>query len=82
VLLSLGPWPGAELRLMPARSTWEGLGDGHGRLNARRVEVRATGRGTAGGRPRSAELWLPAPDGLPGGLPKGLTDFPEIEAAG
>ncbi len=79
VLLSLGPWPGAEVRLMPARSTWEGLENGHGRLHARRMEVRATGRGTAGGRPRIAELWLPAADGTPGAVPEA---FDEIEAVG
>ena len=63
VLLSLGPWPGAEVRLAPVRTHWEGLGDGYGRLSARRMQVRATGRGTAGGRPRTAELWLPAAEG-------------------
>ena len=63
VLLSLGPWPGAEVRLVPVGSNWEGLGDGSGRLTVRRVQVRATGRGTAGGRPRTAELWLPGRDG-------------------
>ncbi|HUR74547.1 MAG TPA: hypothetical protein VMZ00_09730 [Sporichthya sp.] len=65
VLLSMGPWPGAEVHLAPVRSSWEGLGAGHGRLSARRVRVQATGRGTAGGRPRTAELWLPAADGVP-----------------
>lgn len=63
VLLSLGPWPGAEVRLVPVRSRWEGLGDGYGRLSARRMQIQAAGRGTAGGRPRTAELWLPAAEG-------------------
>lgn len=63
VLVSLGAWPGAQVRLAPVRSDWEGLGAGHGRLSSRRMLVRATGRGAAGGRPRNAELWLPAPDG-------------------
>lgn len=65
VLVSLGTWPGAELRLAPVRSDWVGLGAGHGRLSSRRVLVQATGRGAAGGRPRSVELWLPAADGVP-----------------
>jgi hypothetical protein len=60
VLLSLGSWPGAEVRLSATSSVWEGLGAGHGRLRARRVVVRAGGRGAAGGRPRAVELWLPA----------------------
>ncbi len=60
VLLSLGSWPGAEVQLSATSSAWEGLGAGHGRLRARRVVVRAGGRGAAGGRPRAVELWLPA----------------------
>lgn len=60
VLLSLGSWPGAEVRLSATSSAWEGLGAGHGRLRARRVVVRAGGRGAAGGRARAVELWLPA----------------------
>jgi hypothetical protein len=79
VLVSLGPWPGAEVRLAPVRSRWEGLGDGHGRLSARRVLVQATGRGTAGGRPRSAELWLPAADGT---AADAEVFIPPVEAVG
>lgn len=75
VLLSLGTWPGADLRLSVTASAWEGLGDGHGRLRARRVAVSAGGRGSAGGRPRSVELWLPSADAplapVPGGSLRG-----------
>jgi hypothetical protein len=39
VLLVHGPWEGAELRLRLDASTWHGLGDGHGHLRCRRVEV-------------------------------------------
>lgn len=83
VLVSLGPWPGAEVRLAPVRSRWEGLGDGHGRLSARRLQVRATGRGTAGGRPRTTELWLPAAEGTAVDLAgtAGTFEAP-VEAAG
>jgi hypothetical protein len=35
---------------------------GHGRLRARRVEVTVAGRRGAV-RPRTAELWLPGPEG-------------------
>ncbi|GAA0633476.1 hypothetical protein GCM10009547_41790 [Sporichthya brevicatena] len=80
VLVSLGPWPGAQVRLTPVHSRWEGLGNGHGRLSARRLLVSAAGRGTAGGRPRSAELWLPAADGAPAALEAAFA--PPVEVAG
>jgi hypothetical protein len=60
VLVSAGPWPGADLRLTPVEGSWEGLGDGHGRLRTRRLLVQASGRAAAGGRPRSVELRLEA----------------------
>jgi hypothetical protein len=53
VLVPLGGWSAAP-------DLW--LGQGHGRLEARRVEVVAGGRGAAA-RERRAALWLPAPDG-------------------
>jgi hypothetical protein len=63
VLVPLGPWSEpADLRLSVAASSWRGLGQGHGRLLARRVEVVAGGRGAAT-RERRVTLWLPAPDG-------------------
>jgi hypothetical protein len=63
VLVPLGAWPApADLRLAVTASAWEGLGQGHGRLQARRVEVVATGRGAAT-RDRHAHLWLPSTDG-------------------
>lgn len=61
-LLVVGPWEGAQLRLWVASSLWTGVGHGHGHLQGRRAEVVATGRG-ADGRPRTAWLWLPGPDG-------------------
>jgi hypothetical protein len=61
-LVVVGGWDGAVLRLQVTASLWTGLGDGHGHLQGRRVQVVADGRG-AGQRPRSAWLWLPAPDG-------------------
>jgi hypothetical protein len=60
VLVSAGPWPGADLRLRPVEGSWEGLGNGHGRLRTRRLLVQASGRAAAGGRPRSVELRLEA----------------------
>jgi hypothetical protein len=63
VLVPLGGWSAApDLWLAVTASAWQGLGQGHGRLEARRVEVVAGGRGAAA-RERRATLWLPAPDG-------------------
>ena len=59
-LLVQGPWPGCEARLELAEQQWLGPEAGHGRLTARRVQVRVR-RGSA--PPRTASLWLPAPDG-------------------
>ena len=64
VVVALGDWPGADVRLTQTRCRWEGLGAGHGHLRARRVEVQATGRGAAA-RPRTSTLWLPGPSGRP-----------------
>ncbi|MBW3575462.1 MAG: hypothetical protein KY450_11435 [Actinobacteria bacterium] len=59
-----GGWPQpADVRLVVRSSAWAGLaGDGAGRLEARRAEVGATGRGAAT-RERRVALWLPGPDG-------------------
>lgn len=56
-------WPeGADVALTVVDATWEGLGEGHGHLRARRVTVEGGGRRDAS-RPRRAELWLPSADG-------------------
>lgn len=62
VLMVVGAWEGAWIRLRVASSVWTGVGAGHGHLRGRRAEVVAEGRG-AGGRPRVARLWLPGPEG-------------------
>jgi len=57
------PWPlPADHRLTVAASSWVGIGDGAGRLEARRVAVVAGGRGAASQK-RRAWLWLPHRDG-------------------
>ena len=61
VLVSAGPWPGADLELTQEAATWSGLGDGHGRLTTREVRVSVRGRGAAT-RPAEASLCLPATD--------------------
>ncbi|MFE2729131.1 hypothetical protein [Kitasatospora sp. NPDC059327] len=58
ILITPGPWPGAQLRLEVTARWWSGLGEGHGQLTGRRARVTVSGRGSAA-RPRAAELWLP-----------------------
>jgi hypothetical protein len=71
VLVPLGAWSEVpDLHLAVASSVWRGLGQGHGRLEARWVEVVAGGRGAAA-RERRARLWLPAPDGTVAPVPAG-----------
>jgi hypothetical protein len=48
--------------LVSAASPWRGLGQGHGYLQARSVEVASSGRGAAS-RERRVRLWLPGADG-------------------
>lgn len=56
-------WPvGADVALTVTDASWEGVGEGHGHLRARRVTVEAGGRRDAA-RPRRRDLWLPGPDG-------------------
>jgi len=66
VLISYGMrWPGADLEIDLHQDSrqWQGLcGGGHGRLWARRVHLRASGRGEAH-QPRRATVLLPGPDG-------------------
>jgi hypothetical protein len=63
VLVPLGAWSEpADLRLAVTASAWHGLGQGHGRLQARQVEVLVAGRGAAS-RERRVLLWLPSFDG-------------------
>jgi hypothetical protein len=57
-LVCLGAWPRADATLRVTRSTWLGLGQGHGHLVARQVEVVVR----TGASPRTVSLWLPAPD--------------------
>ena len=62
VLLVVGDWPGAQVRLRVLTQGWTGLGDGHGRLRACCAQVTADGRGEAA-VPRTRWLWLPGEDG-------------------
>lgn len=64
VLVSTSPWPGAHVALTAEVSRWEGLGRGEGRLRARRLTVRGSGRGAAA-RGWSTEVVVPPPAGAP-----------------
>lgn len=52
-------WPRAEVRLTTRSPAWNGVGEGHGHLRARRLLVEAH-RGSA--PPRRGALWFPAED--------------------
>ncbi|MEO0494727.1 MAG: hypothetical protein AAF081_15070 [Actinomycetota bacterium] len=69
VLIHIGNrWPvGADVQLDIAAGEWEGLGDGHGVLRSRRLDIAGGGRGSAS-RPRRLELLVPGPDGSIGAL--------------
>jgi hypothetical protein len=86
VLVPLGPWSEpADLRLDVTASAWHGLGQGHGTLRARQVEVAVTGRGPAA-RERRVLLWLPGSDGAiaaagsPGDVDGGSPGVPLADA--
>lgn len=55
-----GRWPeGPDVRLQPVAATWTGIGDGHGALASRQLDVVAGGRGAAA-RQRRVRVALPA----------------------
>lgn len=62
VLLVAGEWEGAMVHLSVTAQQWHGLGDGHGYLQTREVQVQAMGRGAAA-RPRTTSVWLPGAGG-------------------
>jgi hypothetical protein len=56
VLVPLGPWEGADMRLEVVSARWHGLGQGDGHLQGCRMEVASTGR-RAAARERRAVVW-------------------------
>lgn len=62
VLIVTGSWDGVPLRMRITQQRWDGIGAGHGRLQARLAEVITDGRGAAA-QPRHKWLWLPGQDG-------------------
>jgi hypothetical protein len=57
VLVPLGPWDGADVRLEVASARWHGVGQGDGHLQGCRMEVVATGR-RAAAREKRGVVWL------------------------
>ena len=83
VLLQVGDhaWPeGADVSLAVTAARWEGLGDGAGHVQRRRVSVTGGGRRGAA-RPRSVEVWLPGPDGAVEAVVDEPLPFPSATAA-
>lgn len=78
VLLTAG-WevPGFDpsVRLEVVATHWEGMGEGHGHLSARRVEVVRTGRAAAA-QPLQRALWLPTADGQVRAVERNATVLP------
>jgi hypothetical protein len=62
VVVAIGQWPDSDIRLEGGASSWSGIGDGHGHLAARTLDVVVTGR-RAAARPTRATLWLPDVEG-------------------
>jgi len=50
-------WPAVEVTLSAQHGQWTGIGEGYGRLTARKLIVSATGKGRSA-RMRTGELWL------------------------
>jgi hypothetical protein len=80
VLLVVGDWPGAQVRLRVLTQGWTGLGDGHGRLRACCAQVTADGRGEAAAA-RTRWLWLPAEDGRVAAADPADIPVPDVPAA-
>jgi hypothetical protein len=69
VVLGAREWPeGADVQLTVEAGEWQGVGAGHGHLQARRLEVLSSGR-RAAARSVRVGLWLPAPLGPAPGTP-------------
>jgi hypothetical protein len=64
VILTAGPWPGADLELSAEDSTWSGLDHGAGYLAGQRLRLTVSGRGTAT-RPRTGHIALHPPTPTP-----------------
>lgn len=62
VLVAIGGWPQSDLTIHGTSAKWHGIGDGHGHLRTRTLEVTVNGRGSAS-RPVRSTLLLPDDDG-------------------
>ena len=69
----VAPMSGVDVDLITTGASWIGIGEGHGRLTARRVTIRAGGRRLP--RPVTIECWLPGPDGRVDVVQTGTVDL-------
>jgi hypothetical protein len=85
VLIVVGAgWPeSVDLELHVTAGSWVGLDAGHGHLQARQIDVAASGRGAAA-RPRRVRVWLPDAHGAMAAAPPlaAPTDGATVERAG
>lgn len=68
-----GSCSGADIEISTSDDEWYGIGAGHGRLMARRVTVRSSGRRVP--RPVTVDCWLPGPDGRVDVVQTGRSDI-------
>jgi hypothetical protein len=67
----------SDVDITTTEHAWVGIGHGHGRLTARRVTIRSSGRRVP--RPVTVECWLPGPDGRIDVVQTGRSDFADHE---
>jgi hypothetical protein len=64
VILTTGPWPGADLELSVHDTTWSGLDHGAGYLTGQHLNLTVSGRGAAT-RPRTGQITPHQPTAAP-----------------
>ncbi|SNQ46964.1 conserved hypothetical protein [Frankia canadensis] len=66
VLVAVGGWEGADLRVVAVERRWDGVGPGHGRVRTGNLLVEVSGRGAAR---RSRRVWLSGTGASPASAP-------------
>jgi len=73
---SVSLWPDLpDITIHTTNASWDGIGQGHGRLTQRRLDLHAQGR-RASARPRTVSVFLPDPNGQISAAPTSSTPIP------